>query len=208
MLKLWLELHVLVLVLLITSRLHHPANQCLTAGTTKVTVAHVSAAEYFQISDLSISYTEPHLALDFTAVVARTLRQRPWFTIHMTRPPYHRDVCEDTGKPCAYEMCDITAPSARLSDDRDICRLDEGRYNISVTLPAPPLIDPREPTRNVYTYTLEFFEQNMPVGCQTFVFDALLLKEKDEVGRDTATEAVNVVTAPTAPTLTENSTSS
>nr|XP_054918354.1 uncharacterized protein LOC129380670 isoform X2 [Dermacentor andersoni] len=90
------------------------------------------------------SCSEPQLALDFTAVVARTLRQRPWFAIHMTRPPYHRDVCKDTGKLCAYEMCDITTPSARLSDDRDICLIEKGRYNISVTLPAPPLIDPRE----------------------------------------------------------------
>ncbi|KAH7938789.1 hypothetical protein HPB52_000324 [Rhipicephalus sanguineus] len=107
---------------------------------------HATPAEYFQISDLSISYASsgPHLALDFTALVGRTLRYNPWFAIHMTHPPYYRDVCQDIGATCAYEMCGFTTPSTGQGRQSNNCPIEKGKYSINVTLPAPPLIDSQE----------------------------------------------------------------
>ncbi|KAL3193340.1 hypothetical protein MRX96_017573 [Rhipicephalus microplus] len=140
------------------------------------------AAEYFQISDLTVSYTpsEPHLALDFTAVVGRTLRSSPWFAIHMTHPPYYRDVCEDNGETCAYQMCDTTATNTERGREINNCPIEKGKYNISVTLPAPPLVHSADAMANFYTYTLDFFERDISIGCQAFFVDALALRQHDD----------------------------
>lgn len=165
-------------------------------------VTSCSAAEYFQISDLTVSYTpsEPHLALDFTAVVGRTLRSSPWFAIHMTHPPYYRDVCEDNGETCAYQMCDTTATNTERGREINNCPIEKGKYNISVTLPAPPLVHSADAMANFYTYTLDFFERDISIGCQAFFVDALALRQHDDHRKGT-TDTVSVGTTSRALTL-------
>ncbi|KAL1480406.1 hypothetical protein MTO96_051051 [Rhipicephalus appendiculatus] len=175
----------------------------VVSGTLTITlhpdVTSCSAAEYFQISDLTLSYTPsvPHLALNFTAVVGRTLMYNPWFAIRMTRPPYYRDVCEDNGETCAYQMCGFTTPSTEKGQKMNNCPIEKGKYNISVTLPAPPLVHSEDEMANLYTYTLDFSERGSSIGCQAFVFDALALMPQDTTTQTVSAGCqINVKTGP------------